>query len=59
VRDGEGGKKDAPRIAGARKPGARIFARLHLIRAKLQPRSLIADLLQPDGSKKLLREKEE
>jgi len=26
---------------------------------KLEPRSLIADLLRPDGSKKLLREKEE
>jgi len=26
---------------------------------KLEPRSLIADFLQADGSKKLLREKEE
>jgi len=44
-----------------KKPEARIFTRLHLIRsvAVAAPKAFGADRLQPDGSKKLLREKEE
>jgi hypothetical protein len=56
---GEGGREDASRIAGRGSQEPEYLPVSTSFESKLEPRSLIADLLQLNGSKKLLREKEE
>jgi len=59
MRDGEGGKENASRIADRGSQEPEYLPVSTSFEPNLKPRSWIVDLLQRGGSKKLLREKEE